>query len=273
MTIDDSKNVKDNSFLKNFTSNIPSITVYILLLGLIKQLLYYRSFHVPIKYFLGLSEVGLFVADDLLLFVPLMLFAFFISYLYSISWEQKQYNDKTIISSTPINENNFNKKTLAKKIISKFQKYKEIIGLILVTILSVFLIFKIIYTKHYYAKLVYFTIMSQFILGAILYQFAKPIADFFKSHKITNLSIFLIISNIFVLFYIFFTTGFDIKKVQNGNYNDTIIITNDSTYTSTPLNYFIGRTEKYVFIYNVKDTSTTILPSESVKKMVIKMKL
>jgi len=36
--------------------------------------------------------------------------------------------------------------------------------------------------------------------------------------------------------------------------------------------YFIGKTEKFVFVFNKFDTTTSIIPVESIKRMVIKSK-
>jgi hypothetical protein len=62
---------------------------------------------------------------------------------------------------------------------------------------------------------------------------------------------------------------FDARNVMNGKYIGTKIFTNDSTYTSTATNYFIGKTDKYVFIRNEPDNSCLIIQSESIKKIIL----
>ena len=67
-------------------------------------------------------------------------------------------------------------------------------------------------------------------------------------------------------------TGFNIERVEDGKYDGTIIKTEDSSYVSNRESFFIGKSEKYVFIYNTKDTSTLVIPTESIKQMRIKSK-
>jgi hypothetical protein len=72
---------------------------------------------------------------------------------------------------------------------------------------------------------------------------------------------------VFLAFYVLSATSNQIHFVETGKFNGTKIYTADSTYTSTDSSYFIGKTEKYVFIYNTKNKYTRIIPSESVLKI------
>ena len=64
----------------------------------------------------------------------------------------------------------------------------------------------------------------------------------------------------------------DITSIETGKYKGTIITTSDITYISNDSTYFIGKTEKYVFIYKSKENGTLVIPTESVKQMFIKSK-
>jgi len=63
---------------------------------------------------------------------------------------------------------------------------------------------------------------------------------------------------------------FEVEQTENGKYKGTIIKTTDNTYLSIETSFFVGKTEKYLFIFNKKDTTTFILPAESVKSILIK---
>ena len=80
----------------------------------------------------------------------------------------------------------------------------------------------------------------------------------------------------FCLFMLFFMLAFmikrDVSRAKRGLYKGTIVTTKDSTYISTDSSFFIGKTENYVFIHNLRDTSTEIIPSESIIKISMKMK-
>jgi len=50
------------------------------------------------------------------------------------------------------------------------------------------------------------------------------------------------------------------KKFKMESLKD-IVTTSDTTYVSADNSFFIGKTEKYLFIYKKKDSSTDIIPS------------
>ena len=57
--------------IKKLGLGIGELTAIIIILGISKQLLYYGNFNLPIKYFIGLSELGMLISNDLLIIVPL----------------------------------------------------------------------------------------------------------------------------------------------------------------------------------------------------------
>ena len=65
--------------LKKIWPSLPHLSLCIIILALLKNFLYYFNFNVPIKYFIGLSELGLLVSGDLLILVPLFLLMYLIS--------------------------------------------------------------------------------------------------------------------------------------------------------------------------------------------------
>lgn len=279
---------KPNDLLKNLVANIPLITLYILIFGIIKQLLFYRNFHLPIKYFLGLTEIGLIVSDDLIISVITILLSSIISYLlmtnsfkrksietYSSNETYKTSNTTSLTERIVANTDRINKiedyvnrletqQNLEITQKKRVQKIMKISGII-ISITSFFLI---IYVDHYYNKL--FCIVS--LLIGILLSISHLLINWLKDAKVSILSFYVYNSSFLLIITLILNTGTELINVESGKYNNTLIVTSDSTYTSTASNYFIGRTEKYVFIYNVKDTSTTIIPTESIKKITLKMK-
>jgi hypothetical protein len=53
---------------------LPAASIFVIILALIKQFIYYSIFNIPIGYFLNLSELGLLVSDYLLFFIPFLTF-------------------------------------------------------------------------------------------------------------------------------------------------------------------------------------------------------
>jgi hypothetical protein len=52
---------------------LKEISIIILMLGIIRQLVYYSVFGVPIKYFFSLSELWLVISDKLIFISPMIL--------------------------------------------------------------------------------------------------------------------------------------------------------------------------------------------------------
>jgi len=99
------------------------------------------------------------------------------------------------------------------------------------------------------------------------------ILEFYKKilfKYLTKTGLFSIIILALFLAALIFKTGVEIEKVENGKFAGTKIITADTTYTSTKTYYFIGKTEKFVFIYNANDSTTNIIATESIKLMILK---
>ncbi len=51
---------------KKIIYHIPILTALVIIIGIIKLTLFYQNFSVPIKYFIGFSEIATTIADDLL---------------------------------------------------------------------------------------------------------------------------------------------------------------------------------------------------------------
>ena len=55
---------------KRISSLFKEATVLIIIFSLSRQLIYYTSFHVPIKYFFSFSEIWLTLANDIFILLP-----------------------------------------------------------------------------------------------------------------------------------------------------------------------------------------------------------
>lgn len=246
---------------KRMFSNIPVLTLILIVLGIIKQILYYQNFHLPIKYFLGISELGLIVSDDLFYIISLIL-AFCIYYLvtYSASFHKKRFERLT--KATEEIRSKFPNEQAFQKHIEKHIRRNNRIMFILYLIILVMSYFMFKPTNWNYASiLMFFACWFFFTFYFILRRYED---NLFPNYA--GLFFYLIL----IFCYIIFKTGLDIAYVESGKFKNTIVITDDTSYISNDTSYFIGKTEKYVFVYNTNDTSTTIIPTETIKKIKIK---
>ena len=72
--------VSKENILKQVGAYLPLLSIIVITLGLIKQVLYYFNYNVPIKYFLGLSELGIIISYEILV---VLLASIFVIILHS----------------------------------------------------------------------------------------------------------------------------------------------------------------------------------------------
>jgi hypothetical protein len=101
--------------LKKITAYIPLLAVLLIVLGLCKQFIYYTNFNVPINSFIGLSEIGILISDDLIINIPF--FASFIAIISAVDFDIKSNFEvteptKTLESKPVISIKQKNRKAL-----------------------------------------------------------------------------------------------------------------------------------------------------------------
>lgn len=236
---------KKETKFKTVLGILPQFSILILLLSLVNQIIYYKRFALPIKYFTGFSELGLLVSDDLFLTVLGLFFLIYYGYQY--------YSDISVPKSK-----------------TKEKKASDINPILIFSIL-VIIIFSLFisqsYVKDYSLKLLLWFFIF-FFFAAVIFHLWLTLERTILGDRlalivgVTSLTIASLLA----------VTGFNIERVEDGKYDGTIIKTEDSSYVSNRESFFIGKSEKYVFIYNTKDTSTLVIPTESIKQMRIKSK-
>lgn len=225
---------------KNLREYLKEATIMVILLSLIRQLYYFTSFKVPIKYFLTFSEIWLVLINDMviLLMLGVILLAVYLDVKKRIGYT-------------------FAMKGIVQRTIS------EKVFLYGISIISITLPIYLILSEPNFENFVLGGIMLVVILLLVLIIFAKQ-------STFINHFFYLVLS--FIVFLFVILIRIDIDSVKRGKYKGTIISTKDMCYVSTDSSYFIGKTEEYVFIYNVKDTSTDVIPTSTITNMKIKMK-
>lgn len=275
------KIVDTESNLKRLGTYLPLLSVLIILLGIIKQILYYSNFNLPIKYFLGISELGIIVSDDLIIgALVLIIMYMFVPFTYYKWKRQDMRTAKKIIDKFEADGNFGTQNTPEFRVAVKNQfikerearwikensndKKKQFIYKIIAVVILIASIILLLLRMH---GGIYVLILS---LQTNLLAFG---GDYFRNLGRGDLSVRVLTHFFFFTIILLYLTTLDVNSVENGKYTGTIIITkDDKSDTSTATHYFIGKTEKYVFLFNKRDTTTTILPTDEIKKIVLKEK-
>lgn len=237
---------------KDLEKKLPLVTVYILLFGLIKQLIYYLNFNLPIKYFIGLSELGLLMSDNLILSVVVMLLGTLVLHLFATleNYIAVMYAKKNRVSD------------LTKHILTRKEQI-QVAGICIVAFAIAFVF--ILPNESYSEQLMFYGVLTIVIFLPIL------IFSEYINIKLAESTKQVLLLSAFLFAITLFLTSFEITSVMdNGKYDRTIIITNDNRqYISNDTSFFIGKTEKYIFYYRTKIKGTQIIPVESVKEFLL----
>ncbi len=230
---------------------LPRLSIVIIIISLVFHLVYYKHFGLPIKYFMNFSELGIAISDDLV-FIILTYVVLIVFTLLNVKLGKFFERPNTNIKS----------KETKKKLYSDpiFQR------MWIATLLVIQLLFMFIIKDR---SLVVFDLFISFIFGSSILNFLLKNDDYDRGGILGNRNYSFI--SVFVL-ALSMRLSHDINLVEGGKYKGTIITTSDTTYISNDSTYFIGKTEKYVFVYKVKDSGTLVIPTESVKQMFIKSK-
>lgn len=220
---------------------VKEASILIIILSLAKQFLYFNRFNVPINYFFSFSEIWLLLTDDMFFLIFIL-----VLFLMGFSVLKKQENSGIVPNGLKL---------------SKGEKIVDIIFKSIMLLLISFSIIRIFTVPIYTTKINLSIVVS--LIVCISFIFWWPKQKYFNSTGLVLLGLIMILSIVGL------RTSFKIDSVVNGKYKGTIIKTADTTYFSNDTSFFIGKTERYFFIYNVKDESTDIIPSE----LVIKVKL
>jgi hypothetical protein len=250
--------------IKTFINKIPQLSLLVIIISLIKTLLYYSNFDIPIKYFLGLSELGLLIADDLLILVPIYVIFYIVYFKFdSVGKEGLSTNNKTKIEKEVSTKPKF---STLRRFFSKSFEYLSYAILILVAgfmvIMPIYLFFT---TTSYPLKLLasaLIIVIGYFILFAVKHEELQK----FLTDEGMSISLLLML---FIMSFVFRISN-EISEVENGRYTGTRIVTKDSTYISDSNSFYVGQTSKYVFIFSKKDSLSTILPVEKIDKIIFK---
>lgn len=225
---------------KVLRDSLKELSIALIILGLTRQLIYYGNFKLPIKYFLGLSELWLIISDDLLLLTP---FIFLLIYanqkLQSIKNEEHQ---KTELSKL-------------------FRNDKIVLICTLFVFVSILVGFA--FSKNFLERLN----LGLSLLMLFLFIFVPYLIPFLN---ISSKKIFPLFCTILFLILLFYKGGIDISNTIHGKYIGTKIVTEKNLYISSDTSYFIGKTDKYIFYHNKNRNSNTIIPTELVTEMELK---
>lgn len=232
--------------------------ILVILYGLLRQIIYYTSFKVPIKYFLSLTDLWFALINEIFLIGPLII-VFIWGYNSSINNNNKSHQ----MEPNPSRDTELNTQPLTKIKIFKLRKVELVLyaSILLFGILCIY--YSIISTNYATRFLFILTSLLAFLQVLLFKTLSRsPISEHIYTHFCLVMTLFMIA----------FVTNHDVSRVKRGLYSGTKIITKDSIYNTSVNVIFLGMTERYAIIHNLKDTSNVIIPLDAIQKIEMKMK-
>ena len=254
--------------VKEFISLLPFITLTVIIVGLLKLILFYYFFNIPIQKFLDPSEALLIFTDDLFILLILVAvphgFHFMATNVKAqvkeAKYEQMSNEDKAAsLQSDLVSLGRTTRKL--KRVLNIFSIAMVLIGCALLFIPNT--------SKSSKATGIGFLVYATVLYFDMRWTMMLRAHDMLE--KMSNILFFfpVIVSLLWIVFY---RSIADAENVNNGKYIGTRITTADSTYISDSLHFYVGRTNNFTFIYNKADSSTAVLPNSEIKKFVLKSK-
>jgi len=220
----------------------------LILLGIIYQTIYYATFNIEITRYMELSEIILSFTNELLLLIILIIWTCgFILF----TWNTQPNPTKKL--------------PLFKAMIHDLKAFikTHLIDIIIALAIIIFLIISILFAQFFIfigliAVIVFILIKAKFYLQ-------KGVSEYFKIKSFSR-SIFEYIVLLLGLIVCF--AYLDAKSlVKNERYINSVIYFKNDTIRSTQYKFYIGQTNKYIFVYDLKNDITTVYPMSDVTKL------
>lgn len=253
------KTKSDNVF--KVTEYLSYVGPIIIFLGMARLITFYKAFGVSIVSYLDFSEVITSFFD--IIFIVFLFFAY-------TSIQNFVLGDKNQAEEADKQRQEIIKEESFKKLFWLYIKYFKrllIFGFIaiLVCVLS-----------HYIFKSIDgFTVFLIIGLFIFLIIFFIVIVEIERKHihfqsslnrrRFIYLTLYFLVFTMGVVYYSSYQAG--LIKRDKSTYGVAITLDNDKILVSDSLNYFIGKTLNYVFIYHEKLKSTDIIPMTRVKQI------
>jgi hypothetical protein len=227
--------------IENLIKLLPLGSVFILFCSSIRLVIYYKVFNISIVEYIGIHEFLTVFIDDLLLYFSIFGIGILL-YLFDNIFNKSQ--DLVLKNTTP----------------EKYKNERKVFLILLITTLSLIIILS--NSTETKSK-------SIEIIGVGIFLMLSLLRVFLSSTKFTIPYPLLITAGIviYTAMYAFSDAQKILEKKDRLNY--TVVFKEKTYFTDKNLKY-IGKTENYLFLYNLKSNRTTILKNDELIKINIK---
>ena len=243
--------------LEDITKSATIGYVALTLIGIFKQAIYYRAFGLNIFEYLQLSEVLVLSINDITLYVSILTFVVVV--LYILDKSSSQFEEENLLA--------IYEKTFFRRHISFRNKLAWVMFLLLLQINALFISFP---ETRVYWFLVACDIACFFFYCYLI--ITVEVARAYYNSRGLNKAKSVMLAQIIGMF-LFFLVVFTMEKALNirlakHKASDVELYTENLQSPISKYYLFVGKTEKYIIVFDYKKRVTIIYSSDFIKKMV-----
>lgn len=244
-------------YVENFIKIATTISILALCIGFLQLEAFYLLFHINISNYIGVSEI---VTTS---------FSFLISYLIHLTISYFIMKKWFII---------FEKQNMHSSEETKIKGFYLNAVLIISIIVTIPLLLEPFINLHYYVIIVVNFLAQIGLINLIIYFVAKHVVYKKKTNFLRKINTHRISIMIFIIYLISFPLTFFYAYGQKifemaywkENVQTKIFLMDNSTIITNDSIKYLGKTDKFYFIYNRKSGLSSIYPAEEIKKITIK---
>ena len=251
-------------FEEDLVKYVSILSGFLIFIGIVKMDAYYGAFNIRITNFLEFSEIITSFLGDISLSLGLVTVLIVTSTLFnsdSNAYKNNEFYDR------------FNKETNRVKRFVAFVKYGKSLLLLYLSYNLIHICIDLIRRGYIdYTAIIEFDIAFAVLFLAIFFNAELDLKYLNRNYSKYKLDIYKSLIFLFVLyFFIGLFTTLEVSTVRNDNkYEGTEIHLNDSsTILSDKNQYYIGKTNSYIFMYNERSKKAIVYPMSEVRKIVL----
>jgi hypothetical protein len=236
---------------------------FIIFLGMTRLMAFYSSFGVSIISYLDFSEVITSFFDILFIVITFLAYGSIQNFLI----RNKNLEDEADKKRQEI----LNEGDLWKLCQLYFKFFKPLLIYILIVItcfIIALLVFNWITTWTLLITLIIFIFLVIFlIIGVEIERKHVHFKSTINRQRFIFLTLYFLVFTLGVTFY----SSYQARLIKNdkSTYGIAVLLDNEQKFVSDSSDYFIGKTQNYLFIYHEKQSTTDIIPMTRVKQIIM----
>ena len=242
--------------IDNLMKYLPLAYITLTTIGLLKQTIYYRIFNINIIEFMQITEVLALLTNDIILYTIILFLCFAILALLSKT-DSFEESDLIEVYNMPFWRRHIafpNKLSWAMLIVTLGGSVGLILSGEYMKLTSI-----MAFTFAGFCAFIYLVITSE-ICRAIFVKTNNPRTNI-------AITIQMMSTFIFILVTVVVKNGLDIRFKENSS--DIELYTDQNSNSINKNHIFIGKTDKYIFMFDYKNRKTEIYFTDFVKKIVV----